>query len=75
MIQITVPMEIAPIIPCAPVSPESFRTSVANRSVAIDIPETGLLLLPTRPTILDETAPKKNPNNAIRIAPTSDTGI
>ena len=39
------------------------------------MPDTGLLLLPTIPTILDETVAKKKPNNAIRTAPSGDTGI
>ena len=74
-IQIIEPIAIAPTIPEAPVSPVILSINVENRSVAIAIPETGLLLLPTRPTILDETAPKKKPNSAIRIAPISETGI
>ena len=53
----------------------NLRTRVAIRSVAIAIPETGLLLLPTRPTIREETVAKKNPNITIMIAPMGLTGI
>ena len=42
---------------------------------AIAIPETGLLLLPTKPTILEETVAKKNPNIAINNAPSIETGM
>ena len=38
------------------------------RIVAIAIPETGLLLEPTRPTIFDETVAKKNPKMTMRMA-------
>ena len=73
-IQMTDPIVIAPIIPCIPVSPVIFRMNVAKSSVAIVIPETGLLLLPTSPTIREDTAPKKNPNTTTRIAPGRETG-
>ena len=43
--------------------------------VAIAIPETGLLLLPTKPTSLEDTIAKKKPNIAIKRAPTKLTGI
>ena len=69
------PIAIAPCIPCAPTSPVSFRMIVANKSVAIAIPDTGLLELPTRPTILEDTVAKKNPKITTMIAPTSVTGI
>jgi len=75
MIQITEPIAIAPFMPCTPVSPVTFKQSVENNRVAIAIPDTGLLLLPTIPTILDETVAKKKPNNAIITAPSGDTGI
>ena len=38
------------------------------------MPDTGLLELPTSPTILAETAAKKKPKSAIINAPTNDTG-
>ena len=69
------PIAIAPCIPCIPASPVSLRTKVATSNVAIAIPDTGLLLLPTRPTILDDTVAKKKPNITIIIAPTNVTGI
>ena len=55
------PIAIAPCIPWIPESPVAFRIIVAIKSVAIAIPETGLLELPTKPTILEETVAKKNP--------------
>ena len=39
------------------------------------MPETGLLLLPTKPTILEETVAKKNPKITTIIAPIKVTGI
>ena len=74
-IQITVPIEIAATIPLAPVLPVAFKIAVVTINVAIAIPDTGLLLLPTIPTILDDTVAKKKPNTTIIIAPTNDTGI
>ena len=74
-IQMIDPMAMAPPIPCTPVSPVTFKQMVANNKVAIAIPETGLLLLPTSPTIREETVAKKNPNTTIRIAPRRVTGI
>ena len=62
-------------IPAAPSAPVTLRMSVAIRSVAIAIPETGLLLLPTRPTILEETVAKKKPKITTINAPKSETGI
>ena len=53
---------IAVTIPDVPVVPFIFKIIVEIRSVAIAIPDTGLLELPTRPTILEETVAKKNPN-------------
>ncbi len=38
------------------------------------IPETGLLLLPTSPTIREDTVAKKNPNRITRTAPSRLTG-
>ena len=72
--QMMEPIVMAPIIPCIPTSPVAFRINVAKSRVAIVIPETGLLLLPTRPTIREATAPKKNPKTAIRRAPGRATG-
>ena len=63
------------VIMGVPSAAVNLRTSVAIRSVAIAIPETGLLLLPTRPTIREETVAKKNPNITIMIAPMGLTGI
>ena len=68
------PIAIAACIPGAPTLPVSLRISVAKRSVAIDIPDTGLLLLPTRPTIREDTVAKKKPNTTTMIAPRNDTG-
>ena len=68
-------MDMAPIIPLTPVFPVTFKTSVEKSKVAIAIPETGLLLLPTSPTIREETVAKKNPNTTISSAPIKETGI
>ena len=62
-------------IPLIPLSPVTLSTSVATSKVAIAIPETGLLLLPTSPTILEETVAKKKPKTTIIAAPKSETGI
>ena len=74
-IQIIEPMEIAEIIPSMSDFPVTFRMSDVIRSVAIAMPETGLLLLPTRPTIRDDTVAKKKPNTTIISAPSKETGI
>ena len=73
--QIIEPMAMALHIPAAPVAPVILRMRVAIRRVAIAIPETGLLLLPTRPTILEETVAKKNPKTTIMNAPKREIGI
>lgn len=53
-------MAIVAIIPEA-VEPEiDLIIKAVTKSVAIVIPETGLLLLPTSPTILEETVAKRN---------------
>ena len=72
---ITEPIAIAAVIPSAPPMPIALRSIEAARSVAIVIPETGLLLLPTSPTIRDETAAKKKPNTTVISAPTNVTEI
>ena len=66
---------MALVIPLIPLEPVSLRISVAISNVAIAIPETGLLLLPTKPTIRDETVAKKNPNTTTITAPNKLTGI
>ena len=48
---------------------------VAIRRVAIAIPDTGLLELPTRPTIREDTVAKKKPKITIISAPIGLTGI
>ena len=68
------PMAMAACIPWEPASPAAFRIRVENRSVAMAIPETGLLLLPTSPTIREDTVAKKNPNRMTRTAPSRLTG-
>lgn len=68
------PTDIAATIPEGPVEPVILKMSVVKSSVAIVMPDTGLFELPTRPTILDETAPKKNPNITTNSAPGSDMG-
>ena len=75
MIQITEPIAIAAFIPSIPVCPLPLITIVEIRSVAIAIPETGLLELPTRPTIREDTVAKKKPNTTIIAAPSNVTGI
>ena len=66
---------MAPIIPVMPLSPVALMVIVAIRRVAIAIPETGLLELPIRPTIREETVAKKKPNTTISTAPRILTGI
>ena len=75
MIQITEPTAIAAVIPSIPVLPELLIANVAIRRVAIAIPETGLLELPTRPTIREDTVAKKNPKITMINAPRRVTGI
>ena len=56
-------MAIVAIIPEG-VAPEmDLIIKAVTKRVAIVIPETGLLLLPTSPTILEETVAKKEPEN------------
>ena len=74
-IQMMEPIAIAPCIPWIPLSPVAFSRIVAISSVAIAIPETGLLLLPTRPTILEDTVAKKKPKITTIMAPMKVTGI
>ena len=75
MIQITDPIAIAPFIPSIPVSPVALMAKVARSSVAIAIPDTGLLEEPIIPTIREETVAKKKPNTTIISAPRKFTGI
>ena len=75
MIQITDPIVIAAVIPAIPVFPKNFKSIVEKSRVAIAIPETGLLELPTSPTIREDTVAKKKPNTTMRSAPGSVTGI
>ena len=70
----TLPMAIDATMPAAPTVPQVLSTSAATTSVAIVMPEIGLLELPTSPTMRAETAAKKNPNNAIKTAPRKPTG-
>lgn len=73
--QITEPIAIALHIPAIPVAPLTFKMSVAIRRVAMAMPETGLLLLPTKPTMREETVAKKKPNTTIMTAPSKLTGM
>jgi len=41
----------------------AFNHAVTSNKVAIVIPETGLLLLPTSPTMREDTVAKKNAKN------------
>ena len=52
-----------------------FKSSVVTIKVAIAIPDTGLLLLPTIPTIRADTVAKKKPNITINKAPRKFTSI
>ena len=74
MTQMIEPIAIAPVMPAIPVLPVAFSTNVEISRVAIAIPETGLLELPIRPTILEDTVAKKKPKIAIRNAPRRLTG-
>ncbi len=62
-------------MPSAPVAPIALNTEAITRSVAIVIPDTGLLLAPITPTILAETTEKKNENSTARIPPTGPAFI
>ena len=75
MTQIMEPIVIAATIPLLSPFPVFRRIIVAINSVAIAIPDTGLLLLPTSPTILEETVAKKKPKTTIMSAPSRFTGI
>ena len=55
--------------------PDALIIIVAIRSVAIAIPDTGLLELPTRPTIREDTVAKKKPKITMINAPIGLTGI
>ncbi len=68
-------MAIAPVIPVMPLSPVALIVIVAIRSVAIAIPDTGLLELPINPTIREDTVAKKKPNTTMSSAPRIFTGI
>ena len=75
MMQMTEPMAMAPTMPAAPVEPVAFRMMVAISSVAIAMPDTGLLEEPIRPTIREETVAKKKPNTRMMMAPIRLTGM
>ena len=75
IMQITVPMQMADVIPRYPVMPACFNRIVANSRVAIAIPDTGLFDEPTTPTILADTVAKKNPKIMIRMDVTGLIGI
>ena len=66
---------MAAIMPGMPMLPLAFKSMVAISRVAMAIPETGLLELPTIPTILEDTVAKKKPNTIIMMAPIRFTGI
>ena len=71
----TEPIAIEATIPGIPMVPVAFKIIVVISSVAIAIPDTGLLELPTIPTILDDTVAKKKPKTTIINAPKRLTGI
>ncbi len=75
IIQIIEPILIAVTIPVIPIIPVAFKIIVEISNVAIAIPDTGLLELPTSPTIREDTVAKKNPKIIIIIAPNRFTGI
>ena len=62
------------VIPVVPSVPVAFRSSVAMISVAIAIPDTGLLEEPIRPTIREDTDAKKNPKITMISEPSGLTG-
>lgn len=70
-----VPIQIAEAIPWYPVIPEALRIPVEISSVAIIIPDIGLLEEPTIPTIRLETVAKKKPKTTIKSPPTKFTGM
>ncbi len=71
----TPPIAIAAVMPSCPIIPVAFNAIDATNNVAIVMPDTGLLLLPTRPTIREETVAKKNPNTITKNAPNKLIGI
>ena len=75
MIQITDPTANAAVIPALPTCPVALMAMVAMSSVAMVIPDTGLLLLPTSPTMREDTVAKKNPNRTIKNAENRLTGM
>ena len=75
MMQMTLPMAMAPTMPSAPAVPVALSIVVAISSVAMAIPETGLLEEPIMPTIREDTVAKKKPNTRMVKAPTELTGI
>ena len=52
----------------------AFNQAVTSNKVAIVIPETGLLLLPTSPTMREDTVAKKKPNKMTSHAPENEIG-
>ena len=72
---ITEPIAIILVIAKESLLPVNLKNKEVIRRVAMLIPETGLLLLPTSPTILDDTVAKKKPNKTMRSAPENGTGI
>lgn len=72
--QITEAIEIAAIIPGIPMVFVAFNHAVTSNKVAIVIPETGLLLLPTSPTMREDTVAKKKPNKMTSHAPENEIG-
>lgn len=68
-------MQIADAMPVYPSVPVAFKSAVAISSVAIAIPETGLLEEPTIPTIRLDTVAKKKPKITIISAPKKLIGM
>ena len=61
MTQMMPPITMAAIMPLMPSLPVIFSSRVEISSVAMAMPETGLLEEPIRPTMREETVAKKKP--------------
>ena len=61
MTQMTPPMTMAAVMPSMPSVPVALSSRVEISSVAMAMPETGLLEEPIRPTMREDTVAKKKP--------------
>ena len=73
--QTTVPTMRTVALPARSVQPARKNTRLTPSSVAMAIPDVGLEVTPTRPTIRELTVTKKNAKIAMRTEATARTGI